>query len=498
MQLCRVGFLRVWSSVEDVVLAFGGPRTGKTQWLAGRIIDAPGAVLVTSTRTDLLDQTRALRVRRGPVFVFNAVGLAGLDSTITFDPLTGCADPVTAAERATDMLGAVSRGNSGDREFWEGQARRVLAALLHAAALDEGRSTMADVLCVGVEPGRRRASGHRAAAAEPRCRRSATTPASSSPRTTRPARRSPRRSCPRWAGSPAPPRPRPARRRRTPFDVADLLVRRATVYLLGGEETQAAPLVCALTGHIAREARRLAATRPGGRLDPPLTARPRRGRADLAGAAGSVVGGHGRARGDDRRELPVPRPDARPLRRRQDRRHHQQLRRHRPVRRHPRPRRPQLLVAPVRRPRRARSPPPTCTGGSPPAPPAASRCWRPRSWRTSRPGRWSCSGAGCRRSSGGPSRRGGAATSANLNAPESRWRRARGRALAALGNGARTARGGRPRRAARPTPDLDLPTVDLTPPRADGPTPGPWGATPWELPPGDGGPNRPDEPGRWN
>ena len=32
-----------------------------------------------------------------------------------------------------------------------------------------------------------------------------------------------------------------------------------------------APLVTALTGHIAREARRIAATRPGGRLDPPLT-----------------------------------------------------------------------------------------------------------------------------------------------------------------------------------------------------------------------------------
>ena len=45
------------------------------------------------------------------------------------------------------------------------------------------------------------------------------------------------------------------------------------MYLLGGEEHQAAPLVCALTGHIAREARRLAAFCPGGRLDPPLTLR---------------------------------------------------------------------------------------------------------------------------------------------------------------------------------------------------------------------------------
>ncbi|MCA1676424.1 MAG: TraM recognition domain-containing protein, partial [Actinobacteria bacterium] len=56
-----------------------------------------------------------------------------------------------------------------------------------------------------------------------------------------------------------------------PFHVAELLRSKATVYLLGAEETQAAPLVCALTGHIAREARRLAARETGGRLDPPLT-----------------------------------------------------------------------------------------------------------------------------------------------------------------------------------------------------------------------------------
>ena len=37
----RVGLLRVWISVEDVLVVFGGPRTGKTQYLARRIIDAP-------------------------------------------------------------------------------------------------------------------------------------------------------------------------------------------------------------------------------------------------------------------------------------------------------------------------------------------------------------------------------------------------------------------------------------------------------------------------
>ena len=43
--------------------------------------------------------------------------------------------------------------------------------------------------------------------------------------------------------------------------------------MLGGEEHQVAPLVCAMTGWIAREARRLAAFCPGGRLDPPLSLR---------------------------------------------------------------------------------------------------------------------------------------------------------------------------------------------------------------------------------
>ncbi|MFC5952914.1 type IV secretion system protein VirD4, partial [Pseudonocardia lutea] len=105
--LCRVGPLRVWSLLEDVVCVFGGPRTGKTGWLAGRVLDTPGAAVVTSTRTDLLEMTGGLRSRRGPVHVFNAVGLGGIASTVFFDPVSGCQDPIIAAERASDLLGAV-------------------------------------------------------------------------------------------------------------------------------------------------------------------------------------------------------------------------------------------------------------------------------------------------------------------------------------------------------------------------------------------------------
>jgi type IV secretory pathway TraG/TraD family ATPase VirD4 len=55
------------------------------------------------------------------------------------------------------------------------------------------------------------------------------------------------------------------------LDVETLLRERGTVYLLGREEGHTAPLLAALTGHIARTARKLAAPLPGGRLDPHLT-----------------------------------------------------------------------------------------------------------------------------------------------------------------------------------------------------------------------------------
>jgi len=266
--LCRVGLLRVWSSVEDVTLIFGGPRTGKTGWLAGRVIDAPGALLVTSTRTDLHQLTAGLRSRCGPVYVFNAVGLAGLASTITFDPLTGCADPVTAAERATDLLGACSHGGGGDREFWDAQARRVLAALLHAAALGDG-IRMLDVLRWVADPDKaqQRVLSLLRRSPEPSYSEDAAQFLTTNDRT-RSSITSTIMPALGWLTSPA---ASAAASGDIPFNVAKLLTTRATVYLLGAEETQAAPLVCALTGHIAREARRIAAHQTSGRLDPPLT-----------------------------------------------------------------------------------------------------------------------------------------------------------------------------------------------------------------------------------
>ncbi len=271
IELCRAGLVRVWSSIEDVVLVFGGPRQGKSGWLVGRLIDHPGAALVTSTRTDdpLVGLGPRFRAQRGPVYFFNAAGLGGITSSITFDPLTGCADAISAMERATDMVAATSmRGGSGDREFWEGQARRILAALLHAAALDPTRS-MQDVKRWLGDPDATSREVLPLLARSPEAAFELDIAQFVGTNTnTRTSITSTVMAAVAWLNN------KHAAAAATPteggFDVERLLDDRATVYLLGGQDAVAAPLVTALTGHIAREARRIAATRPGGRLDPPL------------------------------------------------------------------------------------------------------------------------------------------------------------------------------------------------------------------------------------
>lgn len=267
VRVARVGALSIYSPVEDVTLRVGGPRTGKSGEMADHIADAPGAVIATSTRLDLLETVGPIRLTRGPVHVFNPSGLGGIVSTVAFDPLSGCELPATAYARAEDMLGN-GGGADSEREYWTAQARRVLSGLLHAAAL--GGATMHDVLNWAAAP----------EAAKPTVlaylRRSPATAyvadlaqflsTNDKTRTSITSTIMPALSWLTVESAAASARPGSES-----FDVADLLATNGTVFLLGGDDGQTAPLVAALTGHVAREARRLAGLQPGGRLDPPLT-----------------------------------------------------------------------------------------------------------------------------------------------------------------------------------------------------------------------------------
>lgn len=273
-RVARVGFLRwIWVSVEMVTLIVGGPRKGKSGYLATRIVDAPGAVLATSTRSDLYRITAAERIAKGSaIYVFNAVGEGGIPTSLPFDPLTGCDDPTVAYERASDMTGSSGGGQaSGDREYWDSEGRRFLSVLLHAAALGRNRGdgcTMTNVEEWRGDPERYQGTiaSYLRGSSQPGMdtlidafiklnERTRTSITQAAARATA------------WLISPA---ACAAAKDGARIDVAGLLETRASIYLIGAKETQSEALVAALVGCIAREARRLAGLQPGGRLDPPL------------------------------------------------------------------------------------------------------------------------------------------------------------------------------------------------------------------------------------
>lgn len=267
--LCRVGRWTVWTSGQESTLRIGIPGTGKTAELACRVIDAPGGVVVTSTAADLYQLTAKLRARRGPVQVFNPASIGGLPSTLRWSPLAGCEDPAAAGRRACDLMGPPSESAEGER--WAVQGRQVLAVLLHAAALRDYR--LSDVHAWVSNPDAARAVILEALQASPRRREMVRAAEQALTLTARTRDGVMLTIVPAlaWVTQPAAaacgdPDPADAL-----FEVADLVDRGGALYLLGDDDGAVAPLVGALTAEIAYQARAVAASRPGGRLDPGLT-----------------------------------------------------------------------------------------------------------------------------------------------------------------------------------------------------------------------------------
>lgn len=266
--VCKVGARSIWISCEETELILGATRMGKSEAAGSRVIDAPGAVIATSTRLDLIEMTAALRAQRGPVHIFNPSGLGGIATTVKFDILGGCRDISTAAFRADDLVEASSTGGPGS-DVWQAQARRTLSVLLHAAALgdrtpqdvlswvsnpDDHKATVYKLLARSTQPEAMTASAQGFFELHEGGKRSismSTIPALS------------------WlvdktAASVAEPGADNA------FDVEEFIKLGGTLYLLGSRKGNVGPLVAALTAHIWREAQRIAANN-GGRLDPALT-----------------------------------------------------------------------------------------------------------------------------------------------------------------------------------------------------------------------------------
>ena len=269
----------IWASVEDSILVIGPPRSGKGLHLViNAILDAPGAVVTTSTRPDNITATLRARQERGPVAVFDpqrlTAGLADVPAVgVRWSPIRGCEEPLTAMIRAAGLSSSTGLSSGGVESggFWEGKTRSALQALLHAAALERlstrtlfewslAPSAAADA--VGI------LSSHPAAAKG--WADSLQSMISSDPRT----RDSIWMAVAQALASLADPRVLDAVNPDADeeFDPAAFLTSNGTIYLLatGAGSGASWPLVAAFIEDLTETARRLAAASPGSRLDPPL------------------------------------------------------------------------------------------------------------------------------------------------------------------------------------------------------------------------------------
>jgi type IV secretion system protein VirD4 len=262
-----------WASVEDSEIVLGPPRSGKgLHQIVGAIIDAPGAVVTTSTRPDNLVATVELRRAKGPLAIFDPQGLGQVEG-IRWSPVRGCENPTTAIVRASGLAAGAgfTKGGVSDGAFWHGQTEMALRGLLHAAAIDS--AGVAQLYRWSLEP----ASAIEAVTI---LNRSSDAAEGWGDTLDGIVRMDGRTRDAVWAGvrsalsALADPE---VRRSFDPpegegLDPTTLITDRGTIYLLGtgAGASATSAFIAALLEDITETARQLAATNEGGRLEPPL------------------------------------------------------------------------------------------------------------------------------------------------------------------------------------------------------------------------------------
>jgi type IV secretory pathway TraG/TraD family ATPase VirD4 len=259
-----------FGSYEDMLTDIAGPRTGKTTTRAiPTIAAAPGAVIVTSNKRDIVDATRGLREAEDDVWVFDPQQVAAEPASWWWNPLSFVTDDDRARELAQHFAFASREAGARSDAYFDGAGQQLLAAFLLAAArgghpvsrvyswLTDLNNTQAekilrdhrdDAMAEGLEavraaPERQRGGVFGTAQQMATCLGSSRVAAWVNPGTT----------------------PRPE------FDPLQFVRRGGTLYSLSREGAgNAGPLVTALTVAVVKAAEDYATTCPGGRLPVPM------------------------------------------------------------------------------------------------------------------------------------------------------------------------------------------------------------------------------------
>ncbi len=150
-----------FAAPQQALLVIGPPRSGKTTGLVvPNVLAAPGAVISTSTKPDVLAATLPARSGLGRCWLFDPTGTVQAPPGVTairWSPVVAARTWDEALVTSRALVGAARPGGQwGEAGHWSERAEALLAPLLHAAALagDDMRAVVGWVLRNEIEGAR--------------------------------------------------------------------------------------------------------------------------------------------------------------------------------------------------------------------------------------------------------------------------------------------------------------------------------------------------------
>lgn len=265
------------SPLENPTGTLAPTQAGKSRRdLVHKALAAPGALLCSTTKADLLEFTALARARRGtgPVLVYDATGTLTWPAVLRWSPLADCQDPAVAYRRAHTMVEAAAIGLrevTGNDKVFRDRAKIVLQAYFLAAA-DAGRGVRDVVRWAIAKPPDHDPIGLLRAAGYPDHARNLRDEIAMVDETSDAVWLAVRRVVEPWLddrlAALCTPRPGEA------FDAHEFIRDGGSLYLVAGQHqaAQAAPILTALVEYWLTTAQDMALDYPTRRVDPTVTA----------------------------------------------------------------------------------------------------------------------------------------------------------------------------------------------------------------------------------
>lgn len=128
----RIDGRPVFTDEEAHVAVVAPTRAGKTtRCVVPWLNEHNGPAVVTSTKRDVVELVGDRRAQLGRVWVFDPFS----EDSTTWSPIVGCTDWSYALRQARWLADASADNDSPIARYWQGEAAKLLAPLLHAAAL---------------------------------------------------------------------------------------------------------------------------------------------------------------------------------------------------------------------------------------------------------------------------------------------------------------------------------------------------------------------------